>query len=296
MFMTGAGEGGTFTDDQQLPNVAFERTDSHPNIPYPILHFKVVEGTWDRTYNYKGTDNGCQGRGEAQTTLTASSPYTFGNDLFILYGAQKGDSLNRYSGSANTDRTVEASFQCPDGSTTSSIQPFPWFYADVLSQILEKKYIVPSGGVLEGSDDLLTEAGNATMLYEWRFEPLFESGSEGSSSNSSGDSGTNAPGGSSGAPGSPGSASIGDVPPYPNVESAQMNGGVLMIITSDSQPKVVQFYVDALTSQGWKLETDPNLSINNITQLAFTKSTKMTSIMISAIDDKTMVVINQASQ
>lgn len=298
MLMTGAGEGGSFTDEQQLPNVAFERIDEHPDIPYPYLHFKVAEGQWERTYHYESTDGDCIGDGEASTSLGKASEFIFGNDLFILYGAISGSSVNRYSGSANADQPVVAKFRCPDGAPESSPPSLPWFYADVLSQINEKIFTVEKGGILQGSDDLLESAGNATMLYEWRFEPLFESSSSGAADSSSGqDDQPSTPGdGSSGAPLEPKDAGIVDVPPYPNVESSQQNAGMFMFTTSDANEKVVEFYVTALTDQGWKLKTDPVETVNNLTQLVFSKDTKMTSILITESDGLLMVVIYQASQ
>lgn len=299
LLFTGAGEGGSFTDEQSIPNVAFERTDVHPNIPYPILHFKVAEGNVDRTYNYQGTDNGCTGSGNSNDPLGAAPAAMFGNDLFILSGAVTGDSVNRYSGQANANQSIEATFTCPDGTTTQSILSQPWFYIDMLSQVPERKYIVSSGGVLEGSDDMLQGVNSAAMSYEWHFEPLAETGSEGSSasgSSGSGSSGSGGAGGSSGSPGSPSTATIGDVPPYPNADTAQVTGGMLMITTPDTRENVVKFYIDALTSQGWKLMTDPNTSSNNMTQLVFSKDSKLTTIMVSSTDAKTMVVINQTGK
>ena len=63
MKFTGHGDAGEFTDDQVIPKVVFERTEEHPNIPYPILHFKVKEGTLNRSYEILSYKNGCSGSG-----------------------------------------------------------------------------------------------------------------------------------------------------------------------------------------------------------------------------------------
>jgi hypothetical protein len=298
MLMTGAGEGGSFSDDQQLPSVAFERTEEHPNIPYPYLHFKVAEGEWQRTYHYESTDGDCIGDGETSTSLGKASKFTFGNDLYILYGAISGKSVNRYSGSADAAQPVVPHFTCPDGATDSSILSLPWFYTDVLSQINEEIFTVAKGGALRGSGDLLETVNNATMLYKWNFEPLFESSSSGTSDTGTtpSDQPSTSGNGSSGAPAEPKDAGIVDVPPYPNVETSQQNAGMFMMTTSDARDNVVEFYVKALTDQNWKLLTDPVETINDLTQILFSKGSKMTSIMITESEGFLMVVIYQANQ
>ena len=138
MLFSGSGEGGTVTDEQSIPNVAFERTETHPDIPYPFLHFKLVEGQLNRTYNYLSSDGSCRADGESHENLAGASPFTFGNDLYIMYGAISGPSLRRYGGQAAINQPITVNAQCPDASGSAPALPFPWFYTDVLSRSWKK--------------------------------------------------------------------------------------------------------------------------------------------------------------
>jgi hypothetical protein len=299
---TGTGEGGSFIDEQTLPNVTFERTDAHPNIPYPYLHFKVAEGQLDRTYNYQGED--CTGNGDTHNALSPGSSDNFGNDLYILYGAVNGSSVRRYSGEANANQSMTVNFQCKNGSNSSPNPTMPWFYVDMLSRELEKVYTVQTGGTLDGADDLLQSTDNSTMKFKWHFETLPESGSsEGSTSGSSAsDGGTGGQSSSSGSdssvPQSPASAGFPDVPNYPNVESSaiQSGSGMLALITSDSQEDVAKFYREQLTAQGWTDTSNPANSTGDVIMLMFAKDTKMITLMIAPLDEKTQIMIYEAGQ
>jgi hypothetical protein len=304
LLSTGAGEGGKYTDQQTIPNVAFERTEVHPNIPYPILHFKVAEGQVDRTYNYTASNDPCVGNGKSNVSLTKSSGPSFGNDLFILYGAMSGPSVRRYSGSANSKENINVTFQGCDGAPSAAIPPQNWFAADILSQLLKKSYLVPTGGTFEGSDNMLEEVSDAQMTYKWHFESLSESGSSGGAQSDSdpsqppaGDPSTS-PGSDSSVPQSPQTAGSSDVPKYPNATDlpVQNASGMLLITTTDSQEKVAQFYRDQLTAQGWIDGSTAGNSSADLISLFFAKDTKLISIMISTKDGTTTIMIKEIGQ
>ncbi len=295
---TGKGEGGEYTDEQTIPNVAFERTDVHPNIPYPFLRFKVAEGEWQRTYNYTGYENGCTGSGQTQTSLANST-----GDLFILYGAVDGESDRRYMGEANANKSVTVNFKCPDGSPSSGVPSQPWFFTDVLAQLLEKKYIIPNGGKLEGSDDMLSEVDNARMVYKWNLETLAEpaggGGSDSSSTGSEPPAGQGSPGGGGGGDSQePATPSLPGVPDYPNVEFAQQpTMGTLMIMTTDSADQVATFYRDALIAQGWTDMGGKGAAAGPVMVLAFSKGSSMISITINSQGSgQTMFMISTVTQ
>jgi hypothetical protein len=176
----------------------------------------------------------------------------------------------------------------------------PWMYIDVLSQILEKKYLAPKGGVLNGTGDLLHEASNAIMKFDWHFQPLAESGgggssqsSAGSSSSSSGSSSSAGSGG--GSPQSPAEAGFPDVPDYPNGDymSLQTGSGMLLMTTPDSLDEVVTFYRKQLVAQGWLDGSSPSASSGEVVMLMFVKDQKMITIMINTVEGKRQVMINQ---
>jgi hypothetical protein len=299
--LSGFGENGSIVDDQILPNIAFERTDAHPNIPYPILRFKVAEGQWNRSYTVQSED-GCYGSATLENSLGGASPFSIGNELYILYGAVEGSSARRYSGQANADQPITVHVACPDNSGDTLIVSQPWMYIDVLSQFLEKKYLAPKGGVLNGTGDLLHEASNAIMKFDWHFEPLAELGgggssqsSLGSSSSSSGSSSSSSSGSGGGSPQSPAEAGFPDVPDYPNGDymSLQTGSGMLLMTTPDSLDEVVTFYRRELVAQGWLDVSSPSTSSGEVVMLMFVKDQKMITIMINTVEGKRQVMINQ---
>jgi hypothetical protein len=299
MQSTGSGEGGSYTDQQTIANVAFERTESHPNIPYPYLHFSVVDGQMERAYQYQSTDGECSGSGEAHTALSQPGSSGYANDLFVLYGATSGPSAFRYSGEANANQSLQVDFQCPDGASQSAIPSLPWFYVDVLSQILPKVYTFGEDGILEGSDDLLQSVDAADMQYQWHFESLYQTASSGASQPD-----INAPtsvphdsssSGSASSTQSPSSTSLGDVPEYPHAESSQIEpvSGMLILTTQDSKETVAEFYRDQFTALGWQDGSTPAGTTEDMITLMFAKDSKMVTIMISSSDGVTQIVINE---
>ena len=296
----GSGEGGAYTDQQTIPNVVFERTDASPDIPYPYLHFKVVEGQWNRTYDYKSTDGKCIGNGQANANLSAQTS----SDLFILYGAINGPSARRYSGSANANQPIQVAFKCPDGSPVSPVPAQPWFYADVLSQVLPKVYTIPTGGILDGKDDLLGEVNGVKMAYQWHFEPQSEpAGAQGSKPPSSESTSpppsgqANLPGGNNTVPPGQGNASLPGIPDYPHIQFSQQPApGTLMIITDDTREDVEQFYTDQLTRLGWTRSPDQGNAGGATTGLEFTKDQSKISLVINGTDGQITFMISMQTQ
>ena len=301
--MTGEGDGGLFTDEHVIPNVAFERTEAHPNIPYPILHFKVAEGQFNRTYNYASKEDSCTGFGEQSLSLSgASTPFgTFGNDLFILAGGVNGASVRRYSGDAMAGEGLTVNFTYCEQNTSANFQPYFWFGVDLLSQYLKKSYIVPDGGELNGTDSLLN-ADHATLTYAWNLVPLAES-----KDTAQGESGEQPllPPVQGLIPSSPGTTTspaptpiFSVVPAYPNAISTEVSPtGLVMILTEDPITDIVAFYTDAMVNQGWTAAPPQGgTSDNPAILLNFAKDRTMIVIMIAPGEDSpTAITIYQVS-
>lgn len=295
MEMTGQGEGGAFVDNQVLTDVTFERTDVHPNIPYPFLRYQVASGQLERTYDYQSTKGDCIGLGRVSSPLGPRNKY----ELSILYGAVNGNSARRYGGNSNSDVGVNVNFQC-DAAVTSLIPALPWFYTDVLSMILEKVYKVPKGGILDGTDDMLQDLDNAHMTYTWHLEPFTDKGAPGDSSSNlppdnNSDSGAPPLPGGGDIPSSPYMGDLKDIPAYPNLDSQQEQNGMLLLKTGDSLVDVANFYRETFVAQGWTDASSPLTSSENVIQLQFIKDRKITMVMISTDQGVTVILISQIS-
>ncbi|MEN6571040.1 MAG: hypothetical protein ABFD24_04275 [Anaerolineaceae bacterium] len=297
MDFTGQGEAGDFTDTQTIPNVVFERTDEHPNIPYPILHFKVKEGTLNRSYGIQSYESGCSGSGTSNPMLT-SSPYAFGNDLYILYGAESGKSKSRYSGEANTGVPVVVNFTGCNGAPPGSVPPQNWFSPDILSEILEKVYTVASDGSIKGADNLLKDVQNAIMKFTWNLVALQESPGTNSTAFEATvppnpGNGSSGSAGSSGSTESSGKDSLPGVPDYPNAEISKIvTGGMLIVSTKDTPDQVVQWYTDELAKQGWSLENKSGGTGEDPVNMIFKKGNSILQIIINASEGTTSVMIH----
>jgi hypothetical protein len=161
---------GWFEDEQQVPTVAFERLDVHPDIPYPFVRFGVVEGQWQRTYHIENSELGCIGNASDSAALTSANS---SGGLAVLTGASSGPSLRAYVGTSTVGRTLSVSIVCPQGSFPSPLQTLPWFGLDQLTRYKENPYLVQVGGALKGSDDLPL-GGGATYHFVWDLAPLRE--------------------------------------------------------------------------------------------------------------------------
>jgi len=298
MYFEGEGDVGFFTDEQIIPNVVFERTDEHPNIPYPIIRFKIKEGSLDRTYHIQSED--CSGDGTLSSALSGSL-YSFGNEFSILYGAISGPSLNRYSGEANTNEPLTVKFQGCNGAPPQPVQPQNWFAVDILSELDEKVFTVGDDGSLKGTGNILKGLNNATMEYTWNLVSLMESPGSNSSafepavpgdSSGSGSGASAGSGSTEAAPTeAPPKAGLPGVPDYPNTESSKLQSGMLSILTSDSMEVAAKFYREKLASEGWTDITNPKLSTSEMLLLMFAKEPVIITIMIAPLDDKTQIVI-----
>jgi len=241
-------------------------------------------------------ESGCSGSGTSDPALS-SSPYSFGNDLYILYGAESGSSANRYSGEANTGVPVTVNFTGCNGAPPGSVPPQNWFSPDILSEILKKIYTVASDGSVKGADDLLQTVENATMKFKWNLVPLQESpGTNTSASESTVPASTSsASGDSSGSSSteSPAKGSLPGIPEYPNSDLSQLNSaGMLQVTTKDSIDKVVQWYTDELAKLGWTLGIKQTLEESGGVSLMFTKDSSFMQIIVNSDGETTSIMIN----
>jgi len=157
-----------------MTSVAFERTETHATYTYPSLRFTTLEGQWERSYHYASSNGDCVGDGQKSGVLGSRGQFSFGNEIYVLYGAVAGPSVDRYAGIGTLTEPVIVNFVCPETVPPSPIQPMSWLYIDVLSEALEKVYSVGKGGTLEGSDNMLKDVDSSSMLYTWHFVPLRE--------------------------------------------------------------------------------------------------------------------------
>jgi hypothetical protein len=158
---------GAFTDVQQVSNVVLERQQAHPEIPYPAIGFKVVDGLWQRVYDVINTNIGCVGH--ATDSATLSSGNTSGG-LAILTGATDGPSKRAYVDTNTVGRTLSVNIACPQGSFPSPRQTLPWLGLNQLTLYRDKSCLVQVGGALKGSDELPL-GGSATYKFVWDLAP-----------------------------------------------------------------------------------------------------------------------------
>jgi len=166
--MSGTGSGSSFVDTQTVPDAVFQRSDAHPDIPYPYLTFQVYGGKWHRDYKVSGK---CTGGGTEDLVLPAGG--TVLNNLWTLPGVVSGPSERRYLGYADTHQPVQIDVTCPDGSKSGTVQSFPWFEPSLLDPVLHKQYTVPEAGDLTG-DDKLPTGPDALIRYQWNLTPQRE--------------------------------------------------------------------------------------------------------------------------
>jgi hypothetical protein len=296
--VTGEGSNGVFSDIQNITDVVFERTDTHPNIPYPFLRFQVVGGQLARKYEYTGED--CQGDGEQTSQLGARNKY----ELYILYGAIEGASKNRYGGTSNADQSISVAFDC--GVPPGSIPSFPWFFTDALSTILDKVYKLSDNSIMDGMDNMVEGINNAQMKYTWHLEPFIDKGGPGDTSSdslfNSGSSSITNPSGQFSTPVGgayptlqpTGIPTLPDIPIYPNIETSQQNQyGMIILTTADPMIQVAQFYQTEMVKLGWNDGSLPYDSTSETIQLNFMKEKSMLIIGISNLEGMTTIMITQ---
>ena len=252
MILTEKGESGTWVDEQIVQDVVFERTDEHPNIPYPILTFNVKGGQWNRTTTYNGVK--CTGSGAGNTDLAGSTTTGYTNHLYLLYGAVSGPSMTRYTGSADTGKSINTTVICPDQSGTGGVQSFPWFGVDWLSAMNHKVFKWAEDGSLQGMGDLIENASNAWMTFRWNLTPQKESAKAGEEPKSTPvvkATGSSSGGGSKATPQPTKVPSLPNVPNYPNAENVTQVNDSLIASTTDTLPIVVEFYKSEMIKLGW---------------------------------------------
>ena len=169
--MTDQGPSRNLQDQQQVPSVAFERTEAHPNIPYPVIGFSIVTGQWQRTYDENDSGAHCTAHATDSAPLNAT---TGGGSLAVLAGASSGPSRRAYSGGGAVTRMLSVLYVCPDSSVWLSLPAWPWFPLVNLSFMKGKPFIAKAGGLLDDSGDLVPPGFNGTNHFVWHLVPLRE--------------------------------------------------------------------------------------------------------------------------
>ena len=299
MIFTATGENGTLVDEQVVQDVIFERTDKHPNIPYPILTFNVKDGQWTRTTTYNGKE--CKGNGQNKASLFGTSITGYSNHLYLLYGATSGRSVTRYSGSGDISKSINATFVCPENTGVGTIQSLPWFGVDLLSVMNNLVFRWANDGSLQGSGDLLQDANNGSMKFRWDLSPQKETvkSAESSIATLAAQATQSAGGGGSKSTPQPTAVpSLPGVPNYPNASDVALINGMLIASTSDTLQVVVDFYKSEMVNQGWTdVSTPPSgAGSENSVMLMFMKGSAVATLQLAGDDEGTQIVISEFSQ
>jgi hypothetical protein len=297
MILTATGDGGIWVDEQFVQDVVFERIEQHPNIPYPILTMNVKGGQWSRTTTYNGKK--CKESGAGSTNLAGSMTTGYTNHLYLLYGANSGPSMTRYSGSADTGKSISATVICPGQSGTGTLQSFAWFGVDLLSVMNHLVFKWAQDGSLQGTGDVLENASNVTMEFRWDLAPQKENAKAGEDPKST--PAAEATGSSSS--GSKATAqptkvpSLPNIPNYPATDNVTQVNDSLIASTSDTLPIVVDFYKSEMVKLGWTdVSTPPVDGGENSVTLMFMLNSSVAMIQLSGDEDGTQIVITEFSQ
>lgn len=298
MILTATGDGGTWIDEQVVQDVIFKRTEEHPNIPYPILTMNVKGGQWSRTTTYNGKK--CNESGAGNTNLAGSMTTGYTNHLYLLYGAVSGPSMTRYSGSADTGKSINATVICPGQSGTGKLQSFQWFGVDLLSVMNPMVYKWAVDGSLQGTGDVLENASNVTMKFQWDLAPQKESakaGDEPKSDPAAEGSGSSSSGGSSATAQPTKVPSLPNIPNYPAADNYTQVNNSLITSTSDTLPIVVEFYKSEMIKLGWTdVSTPPVAGSENSVTLMFMLNTSVAMIQLNGDEKGTQIVIGEFTQ
>jgi len=297
MIFTAAGESGTLIDEQVVQNVVFERIEEHPNIPYPILTMNVTGGQWSRTTTYNGKE--CIGSGAGKTDLVGSSTIGYTNHLYLLYGAVSGPSMTRYSGSADTGKSINATVICPDQSGTGKFQSFPWFGVDWLSTMNKLVFVWAEDGSLKGTGDLLQNADNATLEFRWDLAPQKETAKADEKPEpvpATAAAGSGGGGGSKATSQPTKIPTLPNVPSYPNAANVTEVSNSLIAYTTDSLSIVSDFYKSEMVKLGWMDVPAPQGGggENSVT-LMFMLNGSIAIIQLNGDEEGTQIVISETA-
>jgi len=297
VIFTAAGESGTLIDEQVVQNVVFERIEEHPNIPYPILTMNVKGGQWSRTTTYNGKE--CIGSGAGKTDLEGSSTVGYTNHLYLLYGAVSGPSMTRYSGSADTGKSINATVICPDQSGTGKFQSFPWFGVDWLSTMNKLVFVWAEDGSLKGTGDLLQNADNATLEFRWDLAPQKETAKADEKPEpvpATAAAGSGGGGGSKATSQPTKIPTLPNVPSYPNAANVTEVSNSLIAYTTDTLSIVSDFYKSEMVKLGWMDVPAPQGGggENSVT-LMFMLNGSIAIIQLNGDEEGTQIVISETA-
>jgi len=299
MTFTAKGEEGTLVDEQVVQDVIFERTDEHPNIPYPILTMNVKGGQWSRTTTYNGKE--CTGSGAGKTDLAGSITTGYTNHLYLLYGASSGPSLDRYAGSADTGKSIDATVTCPDQSGTGKFISFPWFGVDWLSVMNKVVFNWDNyTGSLKGTGDLLEKASNGSWKFQWDLAPQKESANaadDPKSTPAAAAAGSSSSGGSQATAQPTKVPSLPNIPSYPNVDNVTQVNESLIAFTTDTLPIVVEFYKSEMVKLGWAIVSAPPMNGDeNSLLMMFMLNNSVAMIQLNGDEQGTQIAITERTQ
>jgi hypothetical protein len=298
MILSVKGKEGTLVDEQVVQDVVFERIQEHPNIPYPILTMNVKGGQWSHTTTYNGKE--CKGSGTGKTSLAGSNTTGYTNHLYLLYGASSGPSMTRYSGIADSGKSIDATFICPEASGTGSLIAGPWFGVDWLSAMHKVVYKWAEDGSLQGTGDFIEDGSNAWMTFRWDLAPQKESskaGDDPKSTPAAAATGSSSGGGSKATAQPTKVPSLPNIPNYPNADNVTQVNDSLIASTTDTLPIVVDFYKSEMVKLGWTdVSTPPEAGSENSVTLMFMLNRSVAMIQLNGDEQGTQIVISEFTQ
>jgi len=206
--------------------------------------------------------------------------------------------MTRYSGSADSGKSINATVTCPDQSGTGTFQSFPWFGVDWLSAMNHLVFKWAKDGSLQGTGDFLQNTSNAFMEFRWDLAPQKETAKAGDKpeSASAAAAGGSSSGGSSAT--SPTKIpSLSNVPNYPNAANVTQVNNSLIAYTTDTLPIVSDFYKSEMVKLGWMDVPAPTGgSSENSILLMFMMNSSVAMIQLNGDEQGTQIVITENNQ
>ena len=166
--MSGEGDAGWFKDLQWVDNLTFERTEAHPNIPYPFQTFQVQGGHWYRTYTARGE---CTADGSADKVL--GGVMNWDKSLWTITGATRGPSVFRYLGYAAANVDLPVTVVCPDGTGVVTFADDPYFEPSGKLFAAGKVFKADMDGMMD-EDVTLIEENGGRWIFKWTLLPQRE--------------------------------------------------------------------------------------------------------------------------
>lgn len=165
--LSGQGDSGSFKDLQWVDNLVFERTEAHPNIPYPFQTLLVQGGQWHRTFTLRG-----ECTADASVSKTLGGVVRIDKSLWTITGASSGPSVGRYLGLATANQDIPVLVICPGGSGVFTYPDEPYFNPTVVGEVVDTVFTAEVGGAINATVTFQADAGK--YEHKWALTPQRE--------------------------------------------------------------------------------------------------------------------------